>query len=129
MKIYWNSATSGDFGTAGNWTPSDVPLAFDQAFLTATGSAYTVTAQSDETVLTVNTSADATLDIGQGTRFTAEAGTGPGANNGTIDVTNATFAVAGTINNNGTIEINSGGSSAVFKLVGNTPAERGQTVL
>jgi uncharacterized cupin superfamily protein len=52
-----------------------VPGAFDQALLTATGSAYTVTAQGDETVLIVNTSADATLDIGEDITFTAEDGT------------------------------------------------------
>ena len=105
MKFYWKSAASGNFATAGNWSPSGPPGVFDQAILTATGAFYTVTATNDQTVLTVNTSADATLDI-QGSTFTAEAGTGAGANNGTIDVEHgSTFAVAGTLNNPGTINL------------------------
>ena len=54
MKYYWKSATSGNFATAGNWSPSGPPGVFDQAILTATGAFYTVAATNDQTVLTVS---------------------------------------------------------------------------
>ncbi len=126
MKYYWKSATSGNFATAGNWSPSGPPGVFDQAILTATGAFYTVAATNDQTVLTVNTSADATLDI-QGSTFTAEAGTGAGANNGTIDVEHgSTFAVAGTLNNPGTINLFGSGEAAYLQLVGDTTLKGGE---
>jgi hypothetical protein len=126
MKYYWKSATSGNFATAGNWSPSGPPGVFDQAILTATGAFYTVAATNDQTVLTVNTSADATLDI-QGSTFTAEAGTGAGANNGTIDVEHgSTFAVAGTLNNSGTINLFGAGEAAYLQLVGDTTLKGGE---
>jgi hypothetical protein len=126
MKFYWKSAASGNFATAGNWSPSGPPSVFDQAMLTATGAFYTVTATSDQTVLTVNTSADATLDI-QSSTFTAEAGTGAGANNGTIYVgQGSTFAVAGTLNNPGTIDLFGAGETAYLQLIGDTTLKGGE---
>ena len=138
MKIYWNSATSGDFGTAGNWTPSAVPGAFDQALLTAAGTPYIVSVTSNQTVLTINTSADANLDISGGITFTAEGGSGAGANNGTIVAEDGSiFAMAGTVNNNGTIRIggNSGGGvpdsggGATIILLGDTTLNGGVLTL
>jgi hypothetical protein len=126
MKFYWKSAASGNFATAGNWSPSGPPGVFDQAMLTATGAVYTVTTTSDQTVLTVNTSADATLDI-QSSTFTAEAGTGAGANNGTIYVgQGSTFAVAGTLNNPGTIDLFGAGETAYLQLIGDTTLKGGE---
>ena len=111
MKFYWKIPNSDNFTTASEWTPASVPGAFDQVLLTGTGTAYDVNVTTSQTVLTISTSLDATLNIIDGT-FTAEDGTGSGANNGKILVTNASFDVAGTINNNGTIELMAGGGGA-----------------
>src|SRR6476469_8762815 len=106
MKFYWKMPNSDNFTAASEWTPSSVPGAFDQVFLTATGTAYdvNVTNGDTETVLTISTSVDSTLNIINNSRFTAEEGTGSGANNGTIQVSDTSvLKVAGTINNNGSI--------------------------
>jgi hypothetical protein len=125
MTAYWKAAATGDFGTSGNWTPFGPPGPLDQAMLTASGSPYTVNVTSDQTVLTVDTSADATLDL-QSNTFTAEAGTGSGANNGTIEIdTGSLFAVAGTINNNGLIELQGSGAGTAIALLGDTTLNGG----
>jgi len=112
MKVYWKTAASGDFSTSADWTPSVPPGAGDQAMLTATGASYTVSVSSNQTVLTIDTSAYADLDIQNNVTFTAEDGTGPGANNGIIHAEpGSTFEVAGTINNNGTIYLGNSSQS------------------
>jgi hypothetical protein len=111
MKVYWKTAASGDFSTSANWTPYG-PGAQNQAMLTATGASYTVSVSSNQTVLTIDTSASAYLDIQNNVTFTAEDGTGPGANNGIIHAEpGSTFEVAGTINNKGTIYLGSSSQS------------------
>ncbi len=124
MKFYWKIPNSDNFTTASEWTPASVPGAFDQVLLTGTGTAYDVNVTTSQTVLTIGTSLDATLNIIDGT-FTAEDGTGSGANNGKILVTNASFDVAGTINNNGTIELMAGGGGAELILLGDTTLNGG----
>ena len=65
------------------------------------------------------------MDI-QGSTFTAEVGTGAGASNGTIDVEHgSTFAVAGTLNNPGTINLFGSGEQAYLQLVGDTTLKGG----
>lgn len=66
--VTWASATSGNWNTASNWSPAQVPnnmgpMLFN-ARITPTGAAYTVTLDIDPTIenLTLD-SADATLDI------------------------------------------------------------------
>jgi hypothetical protein len=61
----WASAASGDWLTIGDWSPSGSPGAGDDVFLTATGTAYTVTYSNSTSAnnyrsLTVN-SVDVTL--------------------------------------------------------------------
>ncbi len=81
MKIYWKVLNSDSFTNASEWTPSGVPGALDQAFLTGTGTGYDVNVLNgeSETVLTISTSADAILNIIQNSTFTAEDGTGSAA--------------------------------------------------
>ncbi len=131
MKFFWKTASSGDFATSADWTPSGPPDALGQAMLTATGGPYTVTVSQNETVLNVSTSANATLELSEpGIVFTAEQGTGSGANNGTIKVDNNTiFAIAGRINNNGTIELLATGGAASLFLLGDTTLNGGALTL
>jgi hypothetical protein len=136
MKVYWKTAASGAFSTSANWTPYGPPGAGDQAMLTATGAPYTVSVSSNQTVLTIDTSASADLDIQNNATFAAEDGTGPGVNNGIIHAeTGSTFEVAGTINNNGTIYLgtsNQNGSGTpytVMVLLGDTTLNGGALTL
>jgi len=129
MKFYWNVPNSDNFNTSSEWTPSSVPGAFDQVFLTGTGPFYDVNVTDLQTVLTISTSIDAILNITNGGKFTAEAGTGAGANNGIIDVSDgSSFDVAGTINNNGTIELLGSVGASLF-LLGDTTLNGGALTL
>jgi hypothetical protein len=125
MKFYWTIPNSDNFNTSSEWTPSSVPGAFDQVFLTGTGPFYDVNVTDSQTVLTISTSIDAILNVTNGGKFTAEAGTGSGANNGSIHVTDASFDVAGTINNHGTIEL----LGASLFLLGDTTLNGGALML
>jgi hypothetical protein len=114
--IHWNSATSGSFNTTTNWNPQQVPTTTDDAIIDATGSAYTVTSSQSNTVNDIQTVSVATLDITGGT-FTATAGTGAGANAGTIIVENNTFFdIAGSVNNTGAIDIKAGGNDTRLRI-------------
>src|ERR1700722_12054984 len=126
MKYYWTVPNSDNFNTSSEWTPSSVPGAFDQVFLTGTGPFYDVNVTDSQTVLTISTSIDAILNITNGGKFTAEAGTGSGANNGSIHVSDGSFFdVAGTINNHGTIELLGSGAGASLVLLGDTTLNGG----
>jgi hypothetical protein len=86
MKEYWKVATDGNFNTPGNWSLGFVPSFTDVAAMTSAGSSYTVTANTNQTVLSVSIGAFATLAISGGSKFVATAGTGPGANHGSISI-------------------------------------------
>jgi hypothetical protein len=104
-QIHWTSPVNADFGTAADWSGGKVPGAGDDALLDAAGSAFTVTSNLDETVGSLQTAANATLDIAGGT-FTAETGTGGGVNAGRIIVgSGAALSFGGAIDNTGSIEL------------------------
>jgi hypothetical protein len=85
--------------------PGTVPVSSSIANINATGT-YTVTSSANETVLALTTIPTATLDL-TGGNFTALAGTGTGANAGTITVeSGAVFTVGGTVKNSGLITLN-----------------------
>lgn len=108
MKINWKNGVSGSFATASNWSAGKVPGPADAVSITAAGN-YMVTSSNDQTVLSLGTAAGATLDI-IGGHFTMTAGTGTGANAGTILVENsAQLIIGGTFKNTGTIAINDPG--------------------
>ena len=71
----WNSAKSGSFQDATKWTANVVPSSLDDALLTPTGAAFTVTSSANATVNAFALSANATLAIAGGTTFTATNGT------------------------------------------------------
>ena len=121
-QFHWKSQISDVFSNSADWNPTGVPASGDDAILDAAGStAYTVTANTSETVTSIQTASTATLAITGGT-FTASAGAGTGANAGAISVGNNTaFSVDGTLSNGGTISLNSVGNGTDF-LIGATGA-------
>jgi hypothetical protein len=103
-KINWTNGSGGDFANASNWSTDAVPMSTSIANINAAGT-YTVTSEADETVLAVTTASTATLDVTNGL-FAALAGTGLGANAGTIKLEGpGTFLAGGTFNNKGTIAV------------------------
>jgi hypothetical protein len=104
-SIHWLHAVDGDFNTPADWRGGSIPGPSDAAILDAKGASFTVTASYSESVRSIQLSANATLDITGGT-FAAAAGTGVGANAGTISVgPGGTLAVAGAVTNTGTIAL------------------------
>src|SRR6516165_471514 len=110
-KDNWQNSGGGDFAIGTNWS-TGVPVSSTIANINATGT-YTVTSSINETVLAVTTTPTATLDL-TGGNFTALAGTGVGANAGTIIVeSGATFIVGRTVKNSGIITLNGTGELAL----------------
>src|SRR6516165_5973821 len=111
-KINW---TNGDgdlvFSNPLNWSTGAVPGSSSIANINATGT-YTVTSSASPTVLAITTIPTATLDVTGNSTFTALAGTGTGANAGTIKIeTGSAFVVGGTVKNSGIISLNGNGNA------------------
>jgi hypothetical protein len=125
----WKTDVSGNFNTNGDWNTPGTPGPTDDAILdSAGGAAYTVTSSQNNTVNSIQTAANATLDITVGT-FTATAGTGAGVNAGAIDVGNNTFfVVGGALNNSGSISLQSGGNDTRLRISSNTTLSGGGTI-
>jgi hypothetical protein len=135
-NVNWADAVDGLFGNAVGWLGGAVPNQFSNVFLDVLGPPFTVLAesgllnQSDIVINSIQTSSNATLKIvggdvligdllGIATNFTDAAGTGLGANLGTIVIQNslvsnalgtlsgaaAVFNVNGVFDNVGVIEI------------------------
>ncbi len=116
--IQWNAASGGLFNSLLNWLGGLVPGASDTAVLGALGAPYTVVSQAGalglplggtQAIGALETAAGSTLRVlggidllgltGGMTNFLAAAGTGGGANLGTVDVENALYTapVVGTL--------------------------------
>ncbi len=109
MRITWKRPVDGAFTAAADWSGGVTPGAADDAWLTAAGRAFTVTAAGVITVQGIATSANATLAITAGGRFTASRGTDGAANAGRILVLDgAHFAFAGGLDNTGAIRLVAG---------------------
>ena len=105
MKSFWKSAVSDSFGTAADWSTDTVPGPSDIAVMTVPGT-YTVTSDTDATVLGINTGSGTTLAISGDSTFVASAGTAIGANRGTVAVGDgSTLQISGTFNNTGKIQL------------------------
>jgi hypothetical protein len=130
-QIHWLHQVSADFSTAGDWGGGIVPGPGDDAILDASGAtAYAVTASTSHTVASVQTAAPATLAVTGGT-FDATAGTGGGANGGTVKVdAGATFEFGGSMDNPGLIAV-AGATSATLEIAaaGATLSGSGQVTL
>jgi len=103
--IHWSKSVSGAFNTSDDWSGGRVPGPNDDAILDAPGStAYTVSVTSNVTVSSIQTAANALLDIEAD--FSATRGTGSGVNAGAIRIENdGTLTLQGTVENAGSIEI------------------------
>src|ERR1700683_3409765 len=105
MKTYWKTPISDLFDTA-NWSGGSTPAANDIIALTVAGT-YTVTTNTDHTVLGVTTGAGATLSIGHDSTFAATEGTATGANLGAITILDgSTLQIGGIVDNTGLINLN-----------------------
>ena len=105
MKTLWKNPVSDSFGTAADWSTNTVPGASDIAVMTVPGT-YTVTSDTNATVLGVNTGSGTTLAISGDSTFVATAGTAIGANLGTVAVGDgSTLQISGTFNNTGKINL------------------------
>ncbi len=113
--IKWKTGTSGDFDTAGNWTPGQIPATADNVEIIAAGT-YTVTSSVSNTVNTLEMAASATLAVTGGT-FAINDGSGPSGLAGTITVADSTtLSLAGAIDNTGTIRLNSTGDNTDLRI-------------
>ncbi len=114
-QVTWKTGTSGLWQTAADWTGGVVPGVGDDALLTPTG-IFTATSTSFVEVHSVQLGAHATLDINGG-GFRMDAGTGTGANAGTIQVDNANqLTIGGNVVNSGTILLDSTGSTTQITI-------------
>jgi hypothetical protein len=123
----WAHGVSGNFNTGSNWNGGAVPNSSQDADL-ATAGTFTVTvniADAVNTVFGVQTSTNAKLDLAEGTFITLN-GTDSGANNGTILIGNNTvFEIGGasgddpiSVNDFGTIKLDSTRSPTILYLDG-----------
>jgi hypothetical protein len=116
-QVHWLNAVSGSFTNAADWSGGAVPGPSDDAILDAPGSTpYTVTITSVQMINSLQTAANATLDLASGYVGDAE-GTGAGVNAGIILVgAGATFVAGGEIVSSGRIEVY--GAGATFSATG-----------
>ena len=124
MKTYWETPTSNLFDTA-NWSGGSTPGANDIIALTIAGT-YTVTSNTNHTVLGVTTGANATLSIGHDSTFTATEGTATGANAGTITILDgSTLQIGGIVDNTGLINLSGNTTQTKLVAISNTTFEGG----
>ncbi|HEY5008453.1 MAG TPA: hypothetical protein VII42_10635, partial [Caulobacteraceae bacterium] len=84
-EIHWLKPVGDSFSDALDWSGGRVPGPADDAILDAGGmgsAPYAVIVSTRETVVSIQTAANATLDVDAG-MFTAAAGSGAGINAGT----------------------------------------------
>ena len=106
--VVWTNASSGNWATAANWSPNQVPGAGDNAFITNNGT-YTVTVNANTTVnsMTVGgTSGAQTLTLTSGT-LTVGAGSDVGAQ-GVFSLAGGTLTGAGDLTIRGVFNWSSG---------------------
>ncbi|MDQ2859480.1 MAG: hypothetical protein M3T55_01870 [Pseudomonadota bacterium] len=126
--IHWLNPVSAAFTTAVDWTDGLVPGANNDAILDAPGSTkYIVTASTSQTVKSIQTAATATLDVAGA--FTAAAGTGSGANVGTVLIANGgTFTIGGAFADPGRVIIDASNARTSFVAAANATLTGGGEV-
>ncbi len=127
-SIHWTSAVDGKFVNSADWSAGVRPGAGDDAILDASGARFIVAATSRQTVNSVQLAANATLSITGGT-FTCTAGTGAGANAGTISIGDgASLAVGGVVNDAGLISLDGIGDPTRLIVAADTTLTGGGTL-
>jgi hypothetical protein len=119
--ITWNNSKGGDWSTASNWTPNQVPAAGDDAEIIASG-IYTVTITTGGVAVNnLTTAAGATLAIGSGDTLNVfgsqivNAGAiqiAAGSNNSELAIDQAVSLTGG-----GTVTLSNSGSSSPGALI------------
>jgi hypothetical protein len=131
-EFSWNAATSGDWSTAVDWTPSGGPPSTNTASadISVTGT-YQVTLDADETIAALSIGdSNATLAIGGNQLTVTNAGGGPGTvtdtagnitiSGGTLSATNGFSLSAGTsLSGTGTL-IGTIASAGTYQASGGT---------
>lgn len=125
MRVYWKAAITGNFEDPANWSDGVVPGAADRVSLLGS-TPYSVTISSEQSVLTLETSATTTLNIegfhgGNDVIFSIIAGTGAGANAGTINLLGAGgepfFNLAGKFQNTGSMNLENGAAIQIASFL------------
>ncbi len=118
--IHWSRGISGLFTDAADWSTGTVPTAGDDVEIIARAlGPYTVTADGNHTIETLDTGPRVTLAVNSGL-FSITDGTGTGASEGTISVADgAALEIGGLFRNTGTISLNSTGDPASLLINGN----------
>src|SRR4051794_35469978 len=101
-EILWTNQAGGNWATAANWNPNQVPGASDNAYIT-TGGTYTVTVNAATSVNSVTVggmSGTQTLSLTAGT-FTINLASAMGTN-GVLSLAGGTLAVAADVTVAGT---------------------------
>ncbi|MEP6966715.1 MAG: hypothetical protein ABI906_01415 [Pseudomonadota bacterium] len=131
---HWAQAKDGNFNTRKDWNPRRVPVYNakhkDDAILDAVGGAYTVTVTTNEDVKSLQTASNATLSLTGAGTFVVNAGTGAGANAGSILVGDGYTLQfnGGTIDNTGGIFLNAGAANAFVNLQSGVTLQGGGTI-
>jgi Ca2+-binding RTX toxin-like protein len=94
IDYHWTAPVNGDFSAVADWTPNGAPTIGDNAYVDATGAAYTVTVSGSQGAATLATSASADVAISDA----------------------ATLTVGGAIANAGVIALNAGDDAATLAL-------------
>lgn len=101
--ITWTNASGGNWNTAANWDPNQVPGASDAAIITNDGS-YTVTLDVNATVVTLILGGASGTQIFDATSRTLTLDGASVINaNGVMALISSTLAGAGTLTNQGTL--------------------------
>ena len=123
-NIYWNGGT-GSWDVATNWTPQEIPTGTNIVYIVATGTnVVNAAAAGGDAAASLTLSANSTLNI------STELSVGNAlANSGNVDVDDgATLVVAGTVDNTGTISLDSTGDDTTLALSGIVAFEGSGTV-
>lgn len=116
-EIAWTSANSGNWSTAANWSPNQVPGGSDNVFITNNGT-YTVTIDANASVNTLTaggSSGTQTLSLSSGT-FTINGATTVGTN-ASLALSGGTLAGVGDVTVTGTLSWTGGTMSGSGKTI------------
>ncbi len=114
--IYWNSSTSGDWNTAADWSPQQVPNSSDNVVIDEAGATPTITISSGESESVLSIMASDPLSITEGSltvAATSTIGDGLSMTNGSLAAKGkgASFTVTGTTTVSGSSLYAEGGAT------------------
>jgi Ca2+-binding RTX toxin-like protein len=107
--LTWNTSGSGDWGTASNWIPAQVPTSSDDVIIPSlTGSQSITVSSGSRAARTIQVGGDEKLKISGGT-LTVSAATSVISGTGSVEVSGGTLSLAGNgWSNNSTLVLSTG---------------------